>query len=73
MPQILVDVDYLLYYRTKTASITSKRDIFSSFFVLIINIFVLPNNFMVVDVYNSSLYPSFILNANVLLNPLMYI
>ena len=40
---------------------------FSPFFVLSINFFVLPNNFMDSNVCNSSLYPSFVLDTNLLL------
>ena len=56
---------------TKTASTTSRLGTFSPFFVLSINFFVLPNNFVVSGVCNSSFYPSFILNTSLLLILLM--
>ena len=44
---------------------------FSPFLVLSIDLFVLQNNFIVSGVYNSNLYPSFILNTEPILILLM--
>ena len=52
---------------TKSTSTKSRTGTFSPSFILHINFFVLPNNFMASGVCNSSLYPSFILDSSLLL------
>ena len=70
------DIDYLLYtIELKLLQLlvgTLWLGMFSPFFVLSINYFVLPSNFIISGVCNSSLYPSFILNTKLLLFLLMY-
>ena len=56
---------------TKTSSATSSVGIISPSFVLSIKFPVLPYNFIVEGVFNSSLYQSFVLNTNLLLVLLM--
>ena len=56
---------------TKTTSATSRVGIISPSFVLSIKFPVLPYNFIVEGVFNSSLYQSFVLNTNLLLVLLM--
>ena len=52
---------------TKTTSSTSRLGMFSPFFVFSVSYFVLPNNFIVSDVFSSSLYQSFVLNTDLLI------
>ena len=72
IPQIFVDIDDLTNCIVlKTTLTTSKLGTFSPSFVLSINYFVLPNNFIVLGVCNYSLHLSFILDTNLLLILLM--
>ena len=68
-PHTFIGIDYLLN-NTSTSLILRT---FSLCFLFCINFVVLPNNFMVLYLYNFRLYPSFILNTKLLLILLMEI
>ena len=72
MLQTFVGIDYLLnYIGLKLLQLLQDFVLFLPSFVLSVNFFVLTNNFIVSGHFNSSLYPSFILNTDLLLIPLM--
>ena len=69
--QTFVDIDYLLnYFKLKLLQVIQDSRFLHFLFNLLI-FFVLPNNFIVSGVCSSSLYPSFVLNSNLLLIILM--
>ena len=70
--QTFVDTDYLLnHIGLKLLLLLQDLLRFFYFLFCLLTFFVLPNNFIVPGVSNSSLYPSFILNTNLLLILLM--
>ena len=70
--QIFVDTDYLLnYIGLKLLQPLQDLVHFLHFLLISINLFVLPNSFIVSGACKSSLYSSFILNTNLLLILLM--
>ena len=70
--QTFVGIDYLLnYFKLKLLQLIQDLVRFLHFLFYLLIFFVLPNNFIVSGVCSSSLYPSFVLNSNLLLIILM--